>query len=188
MSEAMDNKVQETTPGQQRRAYAAWYGVQVGLCWIASFGLSMWSLREPFAGNFALLTGLASIPLGAWLMRGFQTNIAPLTARFAWHMAWMMFLCAALLTTAAQYIYFAYIDGGLLARAYSEMLNNPVYQPLLEKLMPGQDLETMVNEFTAMLYNTSPIQMTMQLAFWNALIATLFAIPTAFFSFNRKKT
>ena len=183
----MEDPLINATPRQQSRAYAAWYGVQVGMCWIISFGLAMWSLREPFAGNFALLIGLASIPLGVWLLRDFCTRVADLSARRAWHMSWMMFLCAALLTTAAQYIYFAYLDGGMLARAYGEMLSNPAYQPVLEKLLPGQDLNTLSSEFTAMLYSTTPAQMTMQLSIWNVLIATIFAIPTTFFALAKKK-
>lgn len=183
----MDDQLYNATPRQQLRAFAAWYGVQVGLCWIASFGLSMWSLSEPFAGNFALLVGLASIPLAVMLMRDFRKRIAPLTLRNAWHMAWMIFLCAALLTTAAQYIYFAYIDGGRLARAYSELLTNPAYQPMLEKMLPGQDLDALANEVTILLSSTSASQMAMQMAFWNALIATVFAIPTMFFSSAKQK-
>lgn len=182
----MNDPLINATPRQQSRAYAAWYGVQVGLCWILSFGLTMWSLREPLAGNFALLIGLGSIPLGVWLLRDFRTRVADLSARRAWHMSWMMFLCAALLTTAAQYVYFAYLDGGMLARAYGEMLNNPVYQPMLEKLLPGQDLNTLANEFTVMIGNTTPAQMAMQLSVWNVLIATVFAIPTAFLAIAKK--
>ena len=181
-----DDQLYNVTPRQQSRAFAAWYGVQVGACWVASFGLSMWSLREPFAGNFALLVGLCSIPLAVILMRDFNKRIAPLTLRRAWHMSWMLFLCAALITAAAQYVYFAYLDGGQLARSYGEVLTNPDYQPMLEKLLPGQDLNAMANEFTLMISNTSPSQMTMQLLFWNVLIATVFAIPTTFFSFARQ--
>lgn len=182
----MDNQLYNVTPRQQSRAFAAWYGVQVGACWVASFGLSMWSLREPLAGNFALLVGLCSIPLAVMLMRDFRKRIAPLTLRRAWHMSWMLFLCAALITAAAQYIYFAYLDGGQLARSYSELLTNPDYQPMLEKLLPGQNLDELANEFTVVLASTSASQMAMQLLFWNILLATVFAIPTALFSFSRQ--
>lgn len=184
----MDDKLYNTTPRQQSRAYAAWYGLQVGLCWVLSFGLSMWSLREPFAGNFALLIGLASIPFAVWLMRNFRRTVASLSLRRAWHMSWMLFLCAALITTAAQYVYFAYLDGGQLARSYGEIMSDPMYQPLLQQMLPGQDLVALADEITTMLSSTSPSQMAMQLSVWNVLIATVFAIPTTFFSFSREDT
>ncbi len=98
---ANDTK-KEYTDSQQSRAYAAYYGLWVGLCWIGSFALTMYGLKEPFAGNFGLLIGLCSLPLAIWLLRGFRELVAPLPLRRAWHMAWMMFLCAALLCTAAQ--------------------------------------------------------------------------------------
>lgn len=183
----MDKQLHDVTPGQQSRAFAAWYGVQVGLCWTASFGLFMWGLQQPFASNFSLLVGLASVPLAVWLLRGFRRDIAPLSLRRAWHMAWLLFLCAAMITTAAQYIYFAYLDGGLLARAYSELLTSPEYRPLLQQMLPGQDIDALATDMTAMLAQTTPSQLTMQLAFMNVLLATILAIPTALFSFKSEK-
>ena len=131
--------------------------------------------------------GLASVPLAVWLLRGFRRDIALLSLRRAWHMAWLLFLCAAMITTAAQYIYFAYLDGGLLARAYSELLTSPEYRPLLQQMLPGQDIDALATDMTDMLAQTTPSQLTMQLAFMNVLLATILAIPTALFSFKSEK-
>lgn len=182
----MDNNLPPITEGQQSRAFAAWYGVQVGLCWVLSFGLAMWGLREPMACNFALITGFCSIPLAIRLLRDFGANIAPLRLRRAWHMAWMMYLCACLITAAAQYIYFAYLDDGALLRTYTTLLSDPMYQPMLETMLPGQDIQTIGDEITATLTSITPAEMTFQLGFWNVLLATILAIPTALFSFGRE--
>lgn len=170
---------------RQTRAYAAYYGLWVGLCWVASFALTMFGLRQPSVGSLGLLVGLCSVPLGIWLMRGFRQTIAPLPLRRAWYMAWMMFLAAALLCTAAQFIYFAYLDGGLLVRSYSEMLQQPELHDMISRMMPGQDVDAVMNEALTAFSTTPPSQLALQFLFWNILLATVLAFPTALFSFTR---
>jgi len=176
----MENRQPEVTEGQQSRAYIAWYGLQVGLCWVASFALAMWGLTTPLAGNFALLVGIASVPLAVWLLRDFNRKISPLTLRRAWHMAWMMMICAAIITTAAQYIYFAYMDDGLLVRAYSEMCQQPEMQVMLQQMF-GADADKMVDEALTIMGATSASQMSLQLMMWNVLLGTVLAIPVMLF-------
>lgn len=184
----MDQQKTQVTESQQTRAYAAYYGLWVGLCWVASFALTMWGLKAPFAGNFGLLVGLCSIPLAVWLLRGFRETIAPLSLRRAWYMAWMMFIGAALLCTAAQYIYFAYLDDGLLVRSYSEMLQQPEMHDMIARMLPGKDVDSTINEALTMFSATPPAQLAIQFLFWNVLLATFVAFPTALFSFSRTKS
>ncbi len=179
-----DNK-QKSGSSQQIRAYAAQYGLWVGLCWVASFALTMYALSHPSVGSFGMILGLCSVPLGVWLMRGFRQTVAPLPLRQAWYMAWLMFLGAALICTAAQYVYFAYIDGGQLVRSYSELLEMPEMHDILQQMMPGKDIEAMMNEALNTFSSTPPSQLALQFLFWNVLIATLFAFATALFSFSR---
>ena len=176
----------EVTESQQTRAYAGYYGLWAGLCWIGSFALFIVGLQEPLAGNFALLVGICSIPLMVYLLRGFRDTIAPLPLGRAWHMAWLGFLAAALLTTAAQYIYMAYIDGGLLMRSISEMMEQPEMVEIMRQLMPG-DGEQMLNESFNTLLATTPSQFALSYLFWNIILATFFAFPTALFSYSRPK-
>lgn len=182
----MNDSTQNATEGQQTKAYAAWYGLWIGVCWVLSFGLSMWGLKEPFAGNFGLLAGVGSVPLAIWLLRGFNEMISPLSLRRAWHMAWLMFLYAALLTTAAQYIFFAYMDNGLLVRTYTEMIKQPEIQDLMAQLMPGQDANRLFEDAIT-LFSTTPVsQLSLQFLFWNVILATVLSIPTAFLSYKKK--
>lgn len=173
------------TDAQQSRAFAAWYGLWVGVLWVASFGLTVWGLTTPVVGNFALLVGLASLPLAVWMLRGFREVVAPLPLRRAWYMAWMMFLCAALLTTAAQFVYFAYFDEGRIAVAYSGIIAQPEMHDMLQRMMPGQDVDALANEAITAFNETPPSQLAIQFLFWNVLLATIFAIPTAFLSFKK---
>ena len=182
---ANDDTKRAITESQQTRAYAAYYGLWVGVLWVASFGLTMWGLRTPMAGTFGLFVGLCSLPLAIKLLRGFRDIIAPLPLRRAWHMSWLMFLGAALLCTAAQSIYFSYFDGGQLVLTYSEMLDQPEMQEMLQRMMPGQDGSAMMQEALTTFAATPPSQLTFQFLFWNVLLATFCAFPTALFSFSR---
>ena len=47
----------EATTAQQTRAYAGYYGLWVGLLWVLSFGLTIYGLCSPLAGNLGLLAG-----------------------------------------------------------------------------------------------------------------------------------
>lgn len=178
-----------TTPNvsdaRQSRAYAAWYGFWVGCVWVMSFALAMWGLTAPMASNLAVMAALSSVPLAVWLLRGFREMVAPLPLRRAWHMAWMLFLGAALLLTAAQFVYFTFLDGGRMAVAYTELIAQPEMHDMLQRMLPGQDVDALANEAIATFTATPPAQLALQFLFWNVLIATFCAFPVALFSFTR---
>ena len=173
------------TEAQQTRAYAGYYGLWIGLCWIASFALTVRGLQSPLVSDLGFLVGIASLPLGIRLLRGFGKDIAPLPFGRAWHLAWFMFGAAALLCTAAQYIYFAYLDGGLLVRTYIELLEKPEMQELMKMAM-GPNGVTMAEEALNTFAATPPAQIALQFLLWNVILATLFAFPTALISYSRK--
>ena len=126
------------------------------------------------------LLGIASLPLAVWMLRGFRDRVAGvLPLRRAWHLAWMTMLGAALITSFAQYIYFAYIDGGAFLRAYTDILAMPEARDMLGQMMPGQDIDAIANEFIETMAATSPAQIAMQLLLWNVLLATVMALPVA---------
>lgn len=183
----MNERTSSATAAQQTRAYAGYYGLWVGACWIACFGLSMAGLTQPMLSNIGFLAGLASLPMAVWLLRGFRDHVAPLPLRRAWHLAWMTFLAAALLCTAAQYIYFAYIDGGHLMRAYTDMLQQPEVHDMLQQMLPGQDVDTLANQALETFSTTPPSELAIQFLFMNVLIATVVAIPVAFMSKGEKE-
>jgi len=168
------------TEGQQARAYAAYYGLWIGITWIVSFALTIRGIMSPVASNLGLLIGLASLPLAVWLIRGFRDNIAgELTFRRAWHIALMTLMAAAMLTTFAQYIYFAYLDNGALALAYSEAYARPETQDMLRQMMPGQDVDALFQEAMATFQNMTAAQTALQFLFWNIVLANVAALPIA---------
>lgn len=180
MSETNPNdRRQAATEAQQTRAYAGYYGLWIGLCWVLSFGLTMAGLKSPLLSNIGTLAGIMSLPLGAWLLRGFRDHVCALPLRRAWHLSWMMYLAGALICTAAQYIYFAYLDDGLLVRTYSELLQQPEVQDMLSRMLPGQDALGLMDEALSTFASTPPSQLAFQFLFWNVLLASVVALPVA---------
>lgn len=177
-----NNRPQVATDAQQTRAYAGYYGLWIGLCWVISFGLNMAGLQSPSWGPLGLLVGVLSVLLGVRLLRGFRDHVGPLPLRRAWYLSWMMFLAAALICTAAQYIYFAYIDNGLLVRSYTELLQQPEAQDMISRMLPGQDTTTLMNEAINSFAATPPSQLAFQFLFWNVLLASVVALPVAMFA------
>ncbi|MCR5181281.1 MAG: DUF4199 domain-containing protein [Bacteroidaceae bacterium] len=175
------------TESQQTRAYAGYYGLWIGLMWAAAFGLTMYGFVSPFAGNLGFIVGICSLPVAISLFRGFREHVAPLPLRRAWYLSWMSFLAAALICTVAQYIYFAYIDDGLLVRSYTEMLQQPEIHDMLSKLLPGQDVDKMSNDALAVFSSTPPSMIATQFLFWNVLLATVVAFPCALMSKDKFK-
>jgi len=168
------------TEGQQTRAYSAYYGLWIGILWTMSFALTVYGLRHPLASNLGLLIGMASVPVAAWMLRGFRDRVAgTLPLRRAWHMAWMTLLGAALITTFAQYVYFAYLDDGALIRAYTEILAQPEAHDMLQQMLPGQDIDALTAEALETFATTSAAQLATQFLFWNTLLATIMALPVA---------
>ena len=176
------------TEGQQTRAYAAYYGLWIGITWIVSFALTIRGLSSPITSNLGFITGLASLPLAVWFIRGFRDNVVyELSFRRAWHLALLTLFAAAMLTTFAQYIYFAYLDNGALALAYSEAFAQPETQDMLRQMLPGQDVDALFQEAMTTFQAMTPAQTALQFLFWNIVLANVAALPIAAASKGKRK-
>ena len=99
---------------KQLRAFAAQYGAVVGLMWIVSFAFYIIGLTRPLVGNVGLIIGLLSVVTAGFLIRKFRGEVFPLRFGQSWWMATLIFMYASLLMAVAQFVYFRYIDNGLL--------------------------------------------------------------------------
>lgn len=178
----------EYTQAQQSRAYAFHYGFWVGLCWVGSFMLTVAGLSSPMMSNLGLLMGLGSLVLGVSLLRGFRDHIGPLPLGRAWYMSWLTFMAAALLCTAFQYIYFAYLDDGAFVVAYTEMLHRPEMEEAIDNMFPQEDMRKQMDEFISIFSTTPPAQKAISFLMANVLLASIVAFPVALFSKDPMKT
>lgn len=167
---------------QQLRAFAAQYGTIVGLMWIVSFSFFIIGLTQPLLGNLSMLFGLLSIYVAISLVRKFRRDITPLNFWQAWRMSSLIYSYAALLMAVAQFIYFQYIDDGLLISTYIETMNKPEVITMMQSMMPGEDLKSVSQQAVDMLKSITPIQLTIELLIYNLFLGVLLTIPTAGFS------
>lgn len=169
------------------RAFSAQYGTVVGLLWILSFSCYILGLRQALIGNLGLLLGLGSVIVAGYLVRRFRHQVYDLKFGQSWWMAVLMFMYAALLMAVAQFIYFQYIDQGMLAEAYSEILQLPETQELLKNMMPGQDIHAAAQQTIDLLNTISPIALTFEFLIYNLFLGIFLALPAAWIGISGKK-
>lgn len=169
------------------RNYASQYGAIVGLCWIVSFLCYMGGLRTPFLGDIGMIMGISSIFVAGNIIRYYHNMRQNLNFRQAWWMALILYFCATILTALAQFIYFRYMDHGMLAQTYEQILTAPEYQNLLQNVLPqGADKE-MIDSLISLFYSITPIQMTFQLLIYNIFLGLILSLPTAFLGHRKKR-
>ena len=170
---------------QQRNSQqqmAMLYGTYMGLFWIVKFIFLPLGLTEPMLGLlFVLLT--CAVPFVAYYMtRTYRQRYVDGEFSFfsAFVFSFQIYLFAAILTAIAHYVYFQYIDQGFI---YDNIL---AQMDLLkdEPSMKGQveQIKSSMN----VLYELSPIKLTMQLLSQNVFYGVIFSLPVALFGMKRK--
>ena len=166
----------DATSYRQLRAYAAQYGAIVGLIWIVSFAFYIVGLTHPLIGNIGLLIGIFSVVAAGFLVRKFRHEISPLRFAQSWWMSILIYMYASLLMALAQYIYFAYIDGGYIVQAYSAIMSTPEATAMLKAYgMSGQQLQESIN----LLAQTEPIYIVLNILSMNVTCGIILSLPVA---------
>ena len=171
---------------RQLRDFSAQFGCIVGLMWIASFTFYIIGLTHPLAGNISLLLGLLSVGTAGMLVRKFRIEVQPLRFGRAWWMSALIFMYASILMAVAQFIYFRYIDNGLLVDTYSSLMQQPEYIKLMQDMVPGQDAQEIIRQTLDLLRSISPIELTFEFLIYNILFGFLLALPAAWIGLTGK--
>ena len=135
----------------------------------------------------ALLLGillLLCLPLlGCYLGRRFNRHI-PDEMSFGFWRSYLfclsMHMYACLLTGAAEYVYFKYMDGGALLDTFYNVLNNPATTEAYRS-MGMENSITMLRETLDLLAGLSVFDITLALFNQNVMFSLLLALPTALF-------
>lgn len=94
-----------------------------------------------------------------------------------------MYLFAALFVTIAHYIYFQYMDNGLIVNTYQNMLDqmgevaDSTLQPSLDQFQQALDI----------IASLSPLEISIQLITQNVFYCTIIALPTALLVMRKPK-
>ena len=153
------------------------YGTVMGIFWTLKFVLFPMGMQSPLLlMAFFLLTLIVPVA-GFFLVRQYRDHDCGGVLSFsrAFLFTSFMYLFATLFVTIAHYIYFRYLDNGLIIGTYQDMLTQ----------MNGiatDDMKASIEQFQQALdiiASLSPLEISIQLITQNVFYCTLIALPTA---------
>ena len=153
------------------------YGTVMGIFWTLKFVLFPMGMQSPLLlMAFFLLTLIVPVA-GFFLVRQYRDRECGGVLSFsrAFLFTSFMYLFAALFATIAHYVYFRYIDGGLIVNTYQDMLTQ------MEAIATA-DMKASLDQFQQALdiiAALSPLEISIQLITQNVFYCTLIALPTA---------
>lgn len=166
--------------------YAMQFGTYMGLFWIAKFILVPLGVEIPFLQIPFLILTLAVPFLGYYYARMFRDRVCGGNISFlqAWLFTLFMYMFAAILAAVAHYIYFRFIDHGLLYDTYYHVIQE-------YKKLDGQETQELwkqIEEALGIWGSFSPIELIFQMISSNVFYGSILAIPTALLVMKKKKS
>ena len=160
------------------------YGTVMGIFWTLKFVLFPLGMQSPLLlMAFFLLTLIVPV-VGFFLVRQYRDRECDgvLTFSRGFLFTSFMYLFATLFVTIAHYIYFRYLDHGLIVNTYQGMLDQMA-------AVTGSDLKPSLEQFQQALdiiAALSPLEISIQLITQNVFYCTLLALPTALLVMRKK--
>ena len=146
---------------------AGWMALPIGVMWSASFLCTMYGTERPLLSM--LSTALAIISI--FMLYKQLTNYRKLFPSVSWlhilRLSFVTCLLAGLLTDAAQYLYFLFLDNGRFLSMLGNAFQNEEYREVWKQLMPDVNL----SEMQKMIQSMSVRDIMLQFAFYNLLLA-----------------
>ena len=170
----------------QLRAFARVDGTYVGILWIASFACYLGGLSSPMLGLLGGILAVASPFFAAKRLIKFRDDIrdGEISGRRSMLYYALMFFYASLLFALAQYLYFAFLDGGYLMREYTSMLSSPEMKQAMQAYgMTADQLMEGLKEFA----NTSPIMTALNIMTMNITIGLICSLPVSLITRRARK-
>ena len=170
----------------QLRAFARVDGTYVGILWIASFACYLGGLSSPMLGFVGGILAVASPFFAAKRLIKFRDDIrdGEISGRRSMLYYALMFFYASLLFALAQYLYFAFLDGGYLMREYTSMLSSSEMKQAMQAYgMTADQLMEGLKEFA----NASPIMTALNIMTMNITIGLIFSLPVSLITRRARK-
>ena len=161
------------------------YGTLMGIFWTLKFVLFPAGMGMPvLLMAFFLLTLIVPVA-GFFFVRQYRDRECEGVLNFsrAFLFTSFMYMFAALFTAVAHYIYFRYIDHGMIIATYQDMLST-MDQVTTDGMKESIDQFQQALDAIATL---SPLEITVQLLTQNIFNCTMLAIPTALLVMRKKK-
>ena len=159
------------------------YGTYMGIFWAAKFCLFPLGMKMPLLLIFFFILTFAVPFVGYKMVRQYRDRYMPegFTFSSAFLFTNLLYVFAGLFTSVFHYIYFRFLDKGMIIETYQQVIEefNEVaageMKASLEQLQQSLDL----------IASLTPLEITWQLLSQNIFNCLIIAIPTALFLAHR---
>lgn len=157
------------------------FGTYMGVFWILKFTLLPLGMTSPFLLLLFICLTLCVPFMGYYYTKIYRDKVCGGTIGFlhAWVFDIFMYVCAALLTAVAHYVYFRFIDQGFML----DTLRQQSMQMTGNILMSPEQMKTYIDTMVTL----TPTDITLSMVSSNIYYCALLSIPTALIAMRRKK-
>ena len=163
-----------------------YFGTCMGLFWIFKFIFLPTGFTVPLLQLLFILMTLFVPVLGYIYARRYRNTCCGGSISFLKAFAFTVFMSmfASLLTAVAHYVYFRFIDNGLLVNTYRRTLESMDTSAVTEEM---KESVRQLTDALGVISSLSPLEMALQLLSQNFFYGVLLALPTALLTMKRKK-
>lgn len=165
--------------------YAMLYGTYLGVFWILGAIFFPLGLNNPLLFLLFIVFVLSGPFIAFRYVRRYRNSVCEGRISFfhAWSFTVLMYMFAALLSAAAHYLYFRFIDRGYIVDTYSRLMDNFFAQNTVVGgiSLYQEQMEQALSQFSML----TPIELTMQLFSNNVFWGILLGLPTALLVMKR---
>ena len=165
--------------------YAMRYGTAMGIFWACKFGLFPLGMSMPLLLIFFFILTLSVPILGYLFVRKYREQQCEGVLNFsrAYIFTIFMYMFASLFVAVIHYLYFRYMDNGMIVNTYQGMIDQ------MNAVATGDMKESLEQFRTALdvVSSLTPLEITLQLLTQNVFYCTILAIPTALLVMRNKK-
>ena len=161
------------------------YGTAMGIFWACKFVLFPLGMNMPILLVLFFILTLAVPVLGYVFARKYREQQCEGVLSFskAYIFTIFMYMFASLLVAVVHYLYFRYMDNGLIVNTYQGMIDQMT-------AISTEEMKVSLDQFRIALdviSSLTPLEITMQLLTQNVFYCTILAIPTALLIMRNKK-
>ena len=165
--------------------YAMRYGTAMGIFWACKFVLFPLGMSMPLLLIFFFILTLSVSILGYLFVRKYREQQCEGVLNFskAYIFTIFMYMFASLFVAVIHYLYFRYMDNGMIVNTYQGMIDQ------MNAVATGDMKESLEQFRTALdvVSSLTPLEITLQLLTQNVFYCTILAIPTALLVMRNKK-
>ena len=165
--------------------YAMRYGTAMGIFWACKFALFPLGMSMPLLLIFFFILTLSVPILGYLFVRKYREQQCEGVLNFskAYIFTIFMYMFASLFVAVIHYLYFRYMDNGMIVNTYQGMIDQ------MNAVATGDMKESLEQFRTALdvVSSLTPLEITLQLLTQNVFYCSILAIPTALLVMRNKK-